>query len=306
MSRVRGNARNLLRRATRGVQLQRLRRVANFVRERLNGNLRLGSQQSRNLHTWSWQGGSHTYEAGATIDLTKSRASLNLGVLFNLDITNWRLQSAQLAVQGAASVTPHATVRGSREWSAQHTLELIPRTSIGAVSFLVGPVPFRIEGQISLECNLEAGARGGAEFGAGITATSNVQLGIAFRNGNWETNNNRNWHHEQIPPTFSAKGTGDFGVSITPKVQVTAHWIGGPTVAIVPYLAAHANVGVETGGTTRCDANAGWGLDATIGARLDLQNPATGRSLGCNGCTRTLQSATVFSTGTQTLWERRC
>ena len=115
-------------------------------------------------------------------------------------------------------MTPHATVRGSREWSAQHTLELIPRTSIGAVSFLVGPVPFHIEGQINLGA-IWRRVREWGKIGAGITATSNVQLGIAFRNGNWETNNNRNWHHEQIPQPSRLKALETLVFQSLPKFR---------------------------------------------------------------------------------------
>ena len=298
LSRVRGNARGLLRRASRSVSLPRLGRVANFVRQTLNGNLRLGSSGTRNLRSYSWSGSRR-----GNVDLSRSRASLNLGVLFNLDINNWRLRSTELAVRGATSVTAHASVGGSRRWSAEHTFTLADRVSLGAVTFLVGPVPFRIEGQLGLDAHIEAGASGGASFGAGITATSSMQLGIAFRNGRWSTLNNRHWRHQRITPSLSVQGTGDFAVSIMPKVQLTAHWIGGPTVAVVPYLSAHAAETLTLGSsTTSCEAQAGWGLDATVGARLDIQNPATGRSLGCPGCTRTMASATVFSLGTRPLF----
>lgn len=73
-------------------------------------------------------------------DLRRSEARLALGVLFQIDIANWQLVSADLEVQGQARLTAHATISGSRSWALDHHLPLLRDVGIGSVTFMVGPV----------------------------------------------------------------------------------------------------------------------------------------------------------------------
>jgi len=167
---------------------------------------------------------------------------------------------------------------------------LIDNRGLGAVTFMIGPVPFRIEAQLDLDAMVQIGASGRVDVSAGMTASATAQMGVAFRNGRWVSENNRHWTRSRIIPSITAAAAADMAVTLVPTIQLTANWIGGPTLAILPYMAASTTVARGNG----CDSGIGFGVDVTVGARLDVQNPANGRSLGCSGCTRTLGTATVF------------
>ena len=91
-------------------------------------------------------------------------------------------------------------------------------------------------------------------------------------------------------------------VSLTPTITIAAAWIGGPTVSIVPYVAADMS-SVDDQHETTCTSDIGWGVDLHVGARIDLQDPVTGRPIGCDGCVHEFAPRTLFSTGTRPLFE---
>jgi len=264
-------------------------RAANWVGGALNGNLVLGSGSPINLRTWTWSGGQSPLPGGITLDLRRSEARLALGVLFNLDIRNWNLQSADLAVRGQTRITAHASVGAVGSWRLDNHLPLLRNVGIGSVTFMVGPVPFNIAGQLDLDVLVEANAGAGVTVAAGATASAMAEAGVTFRNGRWDGLSSHNWAFNRITPNIAARANANAAVTLVPSVSLIAAWIGGPTVSFAPYVASDIRA---NGGT--CNADVGWGVEIQVGARLDVRNPATGRSLGCRGCTH--------SWGQQRMW----
>lgn len=218
-------------------------------------------------------------------------------MLFNLRIQGWRLTLADLAVSGTIHATAGAAISATRSWSTDRTWTLLRGQRLGAVTFMVGPVPFRIAGQLDIETFLRAQATGSLTFSAGVTATANSRVGITFRNGRWSTLHSRGWQHQRLAPTLRAGANAAGAVFLVPSITLIANWIGGPLISLAPFVAADVSARANT-----CAATVGWGMEVLVGARLDIQNPVTGNRLGCNGCSHVWRSQPVWSTGTRPLF----
>ena len=268
-----------------------IEKAANWAGDIVNGDMQLGPDSPINLKTWTWTGGQATLPGGVNLDISKSNAKLALGVLFNIDIESWKLVSADLAVEGEARATAHAQVSSDREWKFDQHFPLFQNVGIGEVTFMVGPVPFHIAGQLDLDLLLEADGNAGASFSAGATASAAVRGGITFKNGQWQGVTSKNWGVNRIEPKITASANGNVIFSLIPSVTLIASWIGGPTVSMVPYIATNL-----AASDSSCDATIGWGVGIQVGARIDLRNPVTGSSLGCNGCTHTWGQQEIWTT----------
>ena len=266
-------------------------KAVNWVGKIVNGDMRLGPGSPINLRTWTWTGGQATLPGGVNLDIRQSNAKLALGVLFDIDIESWQLVSANLALQGDARATAHAKLSSDRDWNFNSHFPLFQNIGIGEVTFMVGPVPFHIAGQLDLDLLLQADGNAGASFSAGATASATARGGIVYKDGQWEGVTSRNWGVNRIDPEISARADGNVIFSLIPSVTLVASWIGGPTVSMVPYVATHISASQSS-----CDAKIGWGVGVQVGARIDIRNPVTGHPLGCNGCTHTWGQQEVWST----------
>ena len=267
-----------------------------------NGNLALGSNSARRLTSWNWNGRDMRGRNGQGFDFRRSYANLNIGVLFNINLRSWKLQSAELAVDGALRVMAAVTVNARGRFSTDQKVSLVRSARLGAVTFMVGPVPINIAGSLDIDGFVRARASGQMRFSSGVGVSSNARVGIRFRNGRWTSMRNTNWNNRHLAPTLRAEET-NIGVSIVPSVSLIAAWIGGPTMSFAPYIAAEMR---RPPNHQTCQATLGWGMDIMVGARIDIQNPATGRAVGCRGCRHVFRSQPVHRTGTRPLWTGTC
>ena len=219
---------------------------------------------------------------------------LDVGILFNLNIQRWSLTRADLALTGDIEAAAGVSfgIAGANG-NFDHTVDLIRGVNLGAVTFNVGPVPFRVAGQVDVEAFVKAEASASLSYDASVAVMANTRLGITFRNGRWNTIHDRGWHQQRRNPDVEATATAHAAVSIAPSITLIANWIGGPLISVAPHLAAQVGPGRRT---RQCTAVLGWGVDVMVGARVDIQNPVSGNRLGCTGCSHLWRSSPVFST----------
>ena len=269
-----------------------MRRAGSIARNIASGNF--GAQsRSRTIRAWNWRGRDMRSTQGNGLDLRQSSAHVSIGMTFGMSVRRWRLDWADLILRGDARATAHGRFVANARWTHERAFPLISNQGLGAVTFAVGPVPIRVEAQLNLDAYLQLATNGRVDTAAGAAVSTHAQLGVQFRNGHWQSASNRGWTTARRVPSISAQARAMAAFTLVPRVQLTANWLGGPTASFIPYAVADVSATSQA-----CRAQIGFGVDVTVGAVMDLQNPATGRSLGCGGCRRTLATATVFRSPT--------
>lgn len=276
--------------------------VGEVARAIVSGNLQLGSKAVRTLRSWDWSGPDFRDRNGNGIDLSRSHAHLSLGVQFYVSIRRWRLRQATLAVQGDASLTAGADIHMSGRDRIDENFQLIRAAGLGSVTFMVGPLPLRIAGYLDLDGTVQADSDGNLDASAAATATAHLRVGIEFRNRRWRTIHDRHWGTHRERPSMQVASRANVGVGLTPTIFIMAAWIGGPFASVAPYVSIDMSSFDNEWGPS-CTSDIGWGLDIHVGARIDLQNPITGRPLRCSRCRHEFAQRTIFSTGTRPLFE---
>ena len=180
-------------------------------------------------------------------------------------------------------------------YNHEQSYSILSNRRLGCVTFTVGPVPFRIEGQFNLDAMFDASANGFADLRVNAAVDTSATLGVEFKNRRWGFISARHFGVTRSTPQPTVTGSVQAAVTLVPKVQLTVNWIGGPTFALLPHASSEASVSGSS-----CGADFAAGLDVTVGAVLDVQNPMTGGSIGGYGsggkyhAKRTLGTATIY------------
>jgi len=267
----------------------------------IEGELQLGSSTPQTLRSWQWSGG--TYD---DFDCSNSHASLDLGVVFELDVTDYSLHTATLAQTGTTQVNLACTVSATSSQSYDHTWSVLSGTDLGEVSFDVGGIPFHINGALDLGVRARGELTESASVTGSVTASLDAQLGVQHTSSSgWGFLHHDDWQHSYQAPTASASASLTAAVSVIPTVSLTVDWMGGAYATVVPFLALSGQISgsASTSGSTSasCSASLGWGVSVAIGAQLNLEDPLTDEPLssdGCTSCTLTTSPHSVYSSGT--------
>ena len=272
-----------------------------FPSAHFEGNIQAARKVS--LPSWSWQ---YVPTAGVPFDLSGSLASLEPGVRFEIDIVSRRLEHLVLSVRGQAVFQAVASFdSGVSTLGSTRSIELLRDTSLGSI-VITALVPFHIQAFLRLDAVMQATAAvPGVSMLTGVRATAAVEYGVSMDRGFWGTSWRRiaseDWHQEVWLPSFSPSAqpiTLSGAVSIEPQIFLTVNWLGGPTATLSPYISTV----VDAGPTTDCGATVGWGIEAHVGAQMDVRNPFTGTSLAST----TLVSQEVTGVPFRELFECDC
>jgi len=262
----------------------------------VNGNLEVGSPTRHTMELFAWNGPDLRDANGSGFDMRRSQVEASLGVVFRLQIRSRRLTIFELVASGYVGATAATDFSASGVFTFEHVFNLVARRNLGTTKFLVGPVPVRVAAELDVDASLSGSLDGSATFSAGVSASAYFSGGVAYRDGGWQTIHNNAWSHSSQTPTVSASATGPISLAIVPTISLVVNWIGGPYMTIYPFLGVDLEANL-----TSCSAALGWGIEVSIGARIDIQNPANGQPIGCGLCRHELGEIVVFSTGTQPL-----
>lgn len=285
---------------------QTLRNTIATINAAVSGNMQVS--QSRTIQSWKWEGSNLP---GFPLDLSGSEASWDIGVRIELDIRSHNLHNLEVAAYGQAALTAQARlVSGSSPISG--SWEVLRSTRVGGpVTFAIGVLPIKLQAHMSMSASIEmdAAVTGGTMTTGSNMAWANVEHGIrATRRTDWFGNPYHQWDRPysadwglahgrpslSLPSSISASAV----VSLEPTLYLVINGIGGPTITLIPYVAAEFEADPTDDWFTdpHCGATVGTGVTAYVGARINV--------LGI--IQHTLDPHRVLSWGPHRVWNCDC
>jgi hypothetical protein len=141
--------------------------------------------------------------------------------------------------------------------------------------FLVGVIPVFIDVSCDIYGRIECSFNGEVKASSGFQTSSDVKLGVAYDDGSLSPITEFSFSNAFNPLTVEGSVSIAARAELYPQFLVSIYYAGGPTIDLVPYLSAAANASAsyelgENALDAGWDANVDFGVDARIGAKLEI------------------------------------
>jgi hypothetical protein len=248
-----------------------------------HGDFSAGSTKMLKKFTWS----PPTSTSVGPLSLAGSHAEASLGTKFSLQLHDYSLQSAEIALVANADIK--AAVSGSHSLlSASHTFTAspLPKTSLGSVAFMIGPVPIYASASASLELEATLSIHENLHLGGYAQLSSSATYGVQYSGGSWhkvETTPHLTPSYQM--PTLTATSTAEARLSVNPSFSLSIDKIATATAKVVPYLdaklrfsdsASVGGSGVQSGTSctpSQMSADVDWGVGVDVSAHVGFKLP---------------------------------
>jgi hypothetical protein len=177
--------------------------------------------------------------------------SLHPSIDFNLDVENFKLQTATVSLSGAESASLDVFVGGG--YTFDESLEATA-FELAPITIPVGDVPLVFFPSISIKYGVKGSLSGSFEMGA--TQNASFTAGVGYQNGQWGPISKADFDAQLNPPSIDAKL--QLRAFAGPVLNVLLYGVTGPHVGVSGYLALDGDV----------KANPCWNLHG--GVDLDL------------------------------------
>jgi hypothetical protein len=141
--------------------------------------------------------------------------------------------------------------------------------------FLVGPVPVFIDVSCDIYGRVTCSFNGEVKASSGFQTSADLKLGVAYDNGSLSPITEFTTEKKFNPLTVEGSVSVAARAELYPQFLVSIYGAGGPTLDLVPYLSAAANASAsyalgENALDAAWDANVDFGVDARVGAKLEI------------------------------------